>query len=167
MVATSGVMEALIPAPAAHSGMKFSHPQGKHVVVSSKIGFASRQSEGIGFNVQGNVWNQQRRVLVGEDFRVRGRRSQRERAVVDVSAIDAAQAFDYESRKSQELEKSSKLRVGIVGFGNFGQFLAERIVKQGHTVLAHSRRDYREKARELGVAYFRLVGTAFSIVCLG
>lgn len=92
--------------------------------------------------------------LLAGTFRVEGRRLQ-QRSAVDVSAIDAAQPFDYESKRSQELEKSSKLKVGIVGFGNFGQFLAERILKQGHRVLAHSRRDYSEKARELGVAFFR------------
>ncbi|KAL3677851.1 hypothetical protein R1sor_020807 [Riccia sorocarpa] len=70
-------------------------------------------------------------------------------------AIDAAQGFDYESIRLQELEKKSKLKVGIVGFGNFGQFLAARIVKQGHTVLAHSRSDYSATARKLGVTYFR------------
>lgn len=31
------------------------------------------------------------------------------------------------------------LRIGIVGFGNFGQFLAKRFVKQGHQVFAASR----------------------------
>ncbi|KAL2641608.1 hypothetical protein R1flu_009195 [Riccia fluitans] len=70
-------------------------------------------------------------------------------------AIDAAQGFDYESIRLQELEMRSKLKVGIVGFGNFGQFLAERIVKQGHIVLAHSRSDYHAAARKLGVTYFR------------
>ncbi|BBN01099.1 arogenate dehydrogenase (NADP+), plant [Marchantia polymorpha subsp. ruderalis] len=70
-------------------------------------------------------------------------------------AIDAAQGFDYESIRLHELQMKNRLKVGIVGFGNFGQFLAQRIVKQGHTVLAHSRSDYGAIARKLGVTYFR------------
>lgn len=70
-------------------------------------------------------------------------------------AIDAAQAFDYESRQQQEIEMESKLKIGIVGFGNFGQFLASRIAGQGHHVMAHSRSDYSELATKLGVNYFR------------
>lgn len=77
------------------------------------------------------------------------------KSAVEVSAIDAAQSFDYESKRLQELEKRNKLKVGIVGFGNFGQFLAERIIKQGHRVLAYSRTDYSEKAKKLGAAFFR------------
>lgn len=91
----------------------------------------------------------------GSTFRVEGRRG---RSAVCVRAIDAAQPFDYESKRAQEPEKSGKLKVGIVGFGNFGQFLAERILKHGHKVLAHSRRDYSDKAQRLGVTYFRSVG---------
>jgi hypothetical protein len=165
-VVARGVMEALVPTPVAHSGMLCSHPQPKNVVVGSKIGPVLRQSEVVaGLDLRGAFRKQQRGVFVGRDVRVRGGRwRQLERTAVEVSAIDAAQPFDYESKKSQELEKSSKLKVGIVGFGNFGQFLAERIVKQGHRVLAHSRRDYSGKARELGVAFFRSVGIAFLIV---
>ena len=55
-------------------------------------------------------------VLVARTFRVGGRRQQR--SAVNVSAIDAAQPFDYESKRSQELEKSSKLKIGIVVLDN-------------------------------------------------
>lgn len=51
-------------------------------------------------------------------------------------------------------DDNSMLRVGIVGFGNFGQFLAKTIVRQGHKVLAYSRSDYSDVARQLGVSYF-------------
>lgn len=48
-----------------------------------------------------------------------------------------------------------KLKIGVVGFGTFGQFLAKRFVSQGHTVLATSRSDrYQDLAKELGVRYF-------------
>ncbi|KAK1403502.1 Prephenate/arogenate dehydrogenase domain-containing protein [Heracleum sosnowskyi] len=72
-----------------------------------------------------------------------------------IRAIDAAQPFDYESHLSQRFIKSTKLKIAIVGFGNFGQFLAKTLVKQGHTVLAHSRSDYSEKAAELKVSFFQ------------
>jgi arogenate dehydrogenase (NADP+) len=69
--------------------------------------------------------------------------------------LDAARPFDYESNKSEDLEKDGLLKIGIVGFGNFGQFLAKTLVKQGHTVLAHSRTDYGETARKMGVSFFK------------
>lgn len=72
-----------------------------------------------------------------------------------IRAIDAAQPFDYESHLSQRFTKSTKLKIAIVGFGNFGQFLAKTLVNQGHAVLAHSRSDYSEKAAELKVSFFR------------
>jgi arogenate dehydrogenase (NADP+) len=72
-----------------------------------------------------------------------------------IKALDAAQPFDYEFKKSEVLEKNSLLKIGIVGFGNFGQFLAKTLVKQGHTVLAHSRTDHGEVARKIGVSFFK------------
>nr|DAD18467.1 TPA_asm: hypothetical protein HUJ06_019930 [Nelumbo nucifera] len=55
---------------------------------------------------------------------------------------------------NDRLEKSTKLKIAIIGFGNFGQFLAKTLVRQGHTVLAHSRSNYLAVARELGVSSF-------------
>ncbi|CAL5048149.1 unnamed protein product [Urochloa decumbens] len=49
------------------------------------------------------------------------------------------------------------LRVGIVGFGNFGQFIAGGIQRQGHTVLAASRSDYSAYCAERGIRFFRSV----------
>ncbi|KAL5706955.1 arogenate dehydrogenase (NADP(+)) [Ranunculus cassubicifolius] len=71
-----------------------------------------------------------------------------------IRAIDAAQSFDLEARNYKLFEKSNKLKVGIVGFGNFGQFLAKTLVAQGHFVLAQSRSDYADVAAELGVSFF-------------
>ncbi|KAG0581398.1 hypothetical protein KC19_4G248300 [Ceratodon purpureus] len=113
-----------------------------------------------GFDLRGRFRRQQTRELLLGSCDVRGveERRQRQRrrgGAVNVSAMDAAQPFYHESTRSQELDKNRKLKVGIVGFGNFGQFLAERILQQGHKVLAHSRRDYTDKARKIGVTYFR------------
>jgi len=100
-------------------------------------------------------------------------------------ALDAAQTFDSESKRESDKEKKNankskageeattsfaspagergretedglcRLKIGIVGFGTFGQFLAKRFVSQGHAVLATSRSDkYLPVAEELGVEYF-------------
>uniref|UniRef100_A0A0E0LCD8 Prephenate/arogenate dehydrogenase domain-containing protein n=1 Tax=Oryza punctata TaxID=4537 RepID=A0A0E0LCD8_ORYPU len=46
------------------------------------------------------------------------------------------------------------LRVGIVGFGNFGQFIAGGIQRQGHAVLATSRSDYSGYCARRGIRFF-------------
>jgi hypothetical protein len=58
-----------------------------------------------------------------------------------VLALDAAMPFDFEHRARQQLRSQSAqqgnpnpLKVGIVGFGTFGQFLARRFVQAGHQV---------------------------------
>lgn len=47
-----------------------------------------------------------------------------------VRALDAAQPFDYESRMVAKMRKQNELKIGFVGFGTFGQFLARRFIKQ-------------------------------------
>ena len=69
--------------------------------------------------------------------------------------MDAAAPFDFEARSAAKLEKKRKLKIGIIGFGNFGQFLAKRFVANGHDVIGTSRGDYGAVAKELGVEYFR------------
>lgn len=68
-----------------------------------------------------------------------------------IRALDAAQTFDYESIASKS---NSHLKIAIVGFGNFGQFLAKTFASQGHTLLAHSRSDYSQVARSLNTQFF-------------
>jgi arogenate dehydrogenase (NADP+) len=62
--------------------------------------------------------------------------------------MDVAAPFDYE-------EEENTLKIGSVGFGNCDQFMAKTMVKQGHTVLAHSRTDYTEATTRSGVRFFR------------
>ncbi|XP_071729571.1 arogenate dehydrogenase 2, chloroplastic [Rutidosis leptorrhynchoides] len=76
------------------------------------------------------------------------------RRTFKIYAIDAAQPFDYESKLSDRVAKSKTLKIAIIGFGNFGQFLAKTLVRQGHTVLAHSRTDYSAIAKDIGVAFY-------------
>ncbi|XP_023756526.1 arogenate dehydrogenase 2, chloroplastic [Lactuca sativa] len=71
-----------------------------------------------------------------------------------ISAIEAAQPLDYKSKIFERITIYKTLKIGIVGFGNFGQFLAKTLVRQGHTILAHSRSDYSAIAAELGVSFY-------------
>ncbi|KDP22757.1 hypothetical protein JCGZ_02462 [Jatropha curcas] len=66
----------------------------------------------------------------------------------------AAQPYMYMGQLTKCIDDNSKLQIGIVGFGNFGQFLTKTFVRQGHTVLAYSHSDYSDVAQKLGVSYF-------------
>ncbi|OIT22538.1 PREDICTED: arogenate dehydrogenase 2, chloroplastic [Nicotiana attenuata] len=74
---------------------------------------------------------------------------------LSINAIDAAQPYDYEALVSNKYAQSTRLKIAIVGFGNFGQFLAKAFVRQGHVVFAHSRTDYSHIANSLGVLFFQ------------
>ncbi|KAK7320569.1 hypothetical protein VNO77_30176 [Canavalia gladiata] len=52
---------------------------------------------------------------------------------------------------------SSSLKIGIVGFGSFGQFLAKTMIKQGHTLRAISHTDYTHSSLQMGIQFFRNV----------
>ena len=72
-----------------------------------------------------------------------------------IVALDAAQPYDYETKLDVEFHRASpKLKIAIIGFGNFGQFLAKAFVRQGHEVLALSRSDHSRLVGTLGVAFF-------------
>ncbi|KAL4580466.1 hypothetical protein LXL04_016660 [Taraxacum kok-saghyz] len=73
---------------------------------------------------------------------------------IGTSAINTTQPFTYESKISDRITISKTLKIAIVGFGNFGQFLAKTLVRQGHTILAHSRTDYSDIAADIGVSYY-------------
>jgi arogenate dehydrogenase (NADP+), plant len=45
--------------------------------------------------------------------------------------------FDFEHKAKKLLAKERQLKIGIVGFGTFGQFLAKRLVDAGHKVTSH------------------------------
>ncbi|XP_042475689.1 arogenate dehydrogenase 1, chloroplastic-like [Macadamia integrifolia] len=51
------------------------------------------------------------------------------------------------------------LKIGIIGFGPFAQFLAITLVKQGHTLSATSRSDHSELSSRLGINFFRDIET--------
>ncbi|KAK7276440.1 hypothetical protein RIF29_17579 [Crotalaria pallida] len=56
---------------------------------------------------------------------------------------------------SSSSSSSPTLKIGIVGFGTFGQFLAKTMMKQGHTLRATSRSDYSQLSLQLGIQFFR------------
>lgn len=70
------------------------------------------------------------------------------------TSLDAAMSFDAEAKLESSLDQQGSLTIGIVGFGNFGQFLARRFVEAGHTVIGTSRGDYTEDARRMGAEFF-------------
>lgn len=51
-----------------------------------------------------------------------------------VQALDAAMPFDFEAKAKRVLDQQRHLRIGVIGFGTFGQFLAKRLVEAGHQV---------------------------------
>ncbi|KAJ6700713.1 AROGENATE DEHYDROGENASE-RELATED [Salix koriyanagi] len=71
-----------------------------------------------------------------------------------IRSIDAAQPYDYESLLRTQHFKSQSLKIAILGFGNFGQFLAKTFSRQGHTLLAYSRTNYADTAKSLGVTFY-------------
>ena len=52
-------------------------------------------------------------------------KSGRSKDGLNVSAIDAAQPFDFEAKAKVVTDRKNALKIGIVGFGNFGQFVAK------------------------------------------
>ncbi|KAL5729062.1 prephenate dehydrogenase (NADP(+)) [Ranunculus cassubicifolius] len=58
--------------------------------------------------------------------------------------------------KTQSKFKSCRFyRIGIVGLGAFGQFLANAFQRQGHNILGTSRSDYSEYCQKHGIEFFR------------
>ncbi|KAJ4720150.1 Arogenate dehydrogenase [Melia azedarach] len=50
---------------------------------------------------------------------------------------------------------SRALKIGIIGFGPFGQFLAKTMIKQGHILRATCRTDHSQLCHHLGILFFR------------
>ncbi|VFQ83423.1 unnamed protein product [Cuscuta campestris] len=71
-----------------------------------------------------------------------------------IRAIDAAQHNDSELQISNISPNSRQLKIAVLGFGNFGQFLAKAFVRQGHSVMAHSRSDHSLAAQSVGASFF-------------
>eukprot|EP00928_Gymnodinium_smaydae_P019380 TRINITY_DN17424_c0_g3_i1.p1 TRINITY_DN17424_c0_g3~~TRINITY_DN17424_c0_g3_i1.p1 ORF type:complete len:355 (-),score=72.96 TRINITY_DN17424_c0_g3_i1:209-1273(-) len=55
----------------------------------------------------------------------------------------------------QKVKQARQLKILIVGFGTFGQFIGKTFVQLGHRVIGQSRGDYGEAARSIGAEYTR------------
>ncbi|XP_068665731.1 arogenate dehydrogenase 2, chloroplastic-like [Aristolochia californica] len=75
------------------------------------------------------------------------------------AALRRAQIFNHIDNSREPLISSNDppLKVAIIGFGNFGQFIAKGILRQGHKVLVTSRSDYTEYCEKHGIQFFRNV----------
>ncbi|CAL9135392.1 unnamed protein product, partial [Musa textilis] len=73
---------------------------------------------------------------------------------MSIQARDADPVVDVEAQPLKLLDRRTKLKIAIHGFGNFGQFLARTFTAQGHELLAFSRTDHSATACFLGVAFF-------------
>ncbi|KAI8540163.1 hypothetical protein RHMOL_Rhmol09G0240700 [Rhododendron molle] len=56
---------------------------------------------------------------------------------------------------SSTSSSSRPLKIGIIGFGPFGQFLSKTMIKQGHTITATSRSDHSQLCSHLGISFYR------------
>ncbi|XP_006656476.1 arogenate dehydrogenase 2, chloroplastic-like [Oryza brachyantha] len=102
----------------------------------------------------GNVHFVRRAGVVASPLRLRAARAMED---------DARHPFDHVPRGVEEVvgdqeedeeKRRRRLTIAVVGFGNYGQFLTRTLVRQGHTVLAHSRSDYSAVAAEFGASFF-------------
>lgn len=83
--------------------------------------------------------------------------------VVSVGRLEELKRREAELQELIELLRKEKLKeintypltIGIVGFGNFGQFLAKTFVKYAK-VIGTSRADYTKEAEEIGASYIPL-----------
>jgi len=63
--------------------------------------------------------------------------------------------------QKREILAARPLSIGIIGFGRFGQFMAERFVAQGANVAATSRTDYTKEANAIGCKFEPSLGSLF------
>jgi len=75
----------------------------------------------------------------------------------ELKAKEAKLSKLLESIRKEKLSvlRSKPLRIGVLGFGRFGQFIAKTFVKHGE-VVATSRSDYTDIANAMGVKYVSL-----------
>ncbi|RZS23752.1 hypothetical protein BHM03_00056733, partial [Ensete ventricosum] len=56
------------------------------------------------------------------------------RSAMTIQARDAPSLLDIESQPLKLLDRGTKLKIAVIGFGNFGQFLARTFAAQGHEI---------------------------------
>ncbi|KAL5718262.1 prephenate dehydrogenase (NADP(+)) [Ranunculus cassubicifolius] len=70
-------------------------------------------------------------------------------------AIDHIDKSIKPSMEYSPVKEAFPLKIGIIGLGEFGQFLAQAFNKQGHNVLGTSRSDYSKYCEENGIEFFQ------------
>ncbi|KAG0477002.1 hypothetical protein HPP92_013415 [Vanilla planifolia] len=60
---------------------------------------------------------------------------------------------------------AGRLKIGIIGFGPFAQFLARTMIKQGHVLIATSRSDHSLLCSQMGIPFFRDFDGFFAAGC--
>lgn len=80
-------------------------------------------------------------------------RSLRSQAVASPASVAANNGKSMS--KHPEPSRGEPLKIAIVGFGNFGRFIAKGVMRQGHNVLATSRSDYSDYCQQHGIQFFR------------
>lgn len=93
----------------------------------------------------------------------------RDRNEVDIAAAEVKAARQALVEAQQRLEAAEKnlasvrhLRIMIVGFSTFGQFLAKTFLRLGHKVIGTGRSDYTKEAWEMGAEYTQDMEKAFA-----
>lgn len=66
--------------------------------------------------------------------------------------IELIKSNSYESVESISV---SNKKIGIVGFGRFGEFIGKRLVNYGFDVVTTSRNDYTNESNEIGIKYLK------------
>ena len=73
---------------------------------------------------------------------------------LQIRAMEASLDYHFGTQLQTHIKTPTSLKIAIIGFDNFDQFLAKTFVSQGHTVLAHSRSNYSNTAAKLGISFF-------------
>ncbi|KAL5718313.1 prephenate dehydrogenase (NADP(+)) [Ranunculus cassubicifolius] len=67
-----------------------------------------------------------------------------------VKSFKKSMSFSLSTRTQE-----TPLKIGIIGMGAFGQFLAKAFQRKGHDVIGTSRSDYSEYCQEHGIQFFQ------------
>ncbi|KAL7229234.1 hypothetical protein ACSBR2_007854 [Camellia fascicularis] len=60
---------------------------------------------------------------------------------------------------------SRTVKIGIICFGPFAQFLSKTMLKQGHSITATSRSDHSHISLQLGISFYRDMDRFLELLC--
>ena len=73
--------------------------------------------------------------------------------MLENSNINKLNDQNSKDESNENIIFNGKLNIGVVGFGRFGQFISEKMVKYGFNVYATSRSDYTSEANKMNVTF--------------